>query len=69
MVRAALGLLTVLACAGCATNEPQAATIPECRAAALDPGAPDSQDCPDQAAGQIGVHMSGMTQFGVGAVR
>jgi hypothetical protein len=60
MIRATLGLLLTLACASCAAPPSQTASTSDCSASAQ-----DGQVCP----GQLGVHMGGSVQFGVGSAR
>jgi hypothetical protein len=66
MMRAALGLVFVLACAGCAANAPQQAAASSCPGASSD--STMSAGCPPQP-GQLSVHMGGTVQVGMGVVR
>jgi hypothetical protein len=65
MIRTALVMVFLLACAGCAASQPQTAAASGCNAGA----SPDSQDCQSPANGQISAHLSGMVQVGVGMAR
>lgn len=62
MLRAGLGLILALACAGCAANTPQPAGASSCPAG--EPSASSGPDC----AGQPGitVHLGGTVSYGMG---
>lgn len=64
MIRATLGLLLTLACAGCA---PQTDTAQNCPASGQDPGSGGSPDCTNQNYGSTSFHLGGTAQFGVGS--
>lgn len=63
MIRATLGLLLTLACAGCA---PQTDTAQDCPASGQDPGSRGSPDCTSQNDGSTSFHLGGTAQFGGG---
>ena len=65
MLRAALGLLFVLACSGCAASVSQTAAAPECRSPLLNPSSPDYQDCSNQTGNQLGVYVGGTVSYGM----